>query len=957
MIRKTNTPLYWLAGALCLGSATLAQALPVAPRSGDIQIDGRLDEPAWAAVSSSEPFRWIKEWAPQDGRAPAPTTFKMLHDSEAVYLGITCHEPNMATLKDTPEARDGSIFARDCIEIFLNPEGKGVTYYQFALSAGNDQWDNYFIEGGQTTIGEYSSVWESAVYKGTDFWSVEVRIPLAAFFHTEPEAFGTEWQVNVGRERQLEAGGRELTTWSPLSFAFNEIKQWRKIGGLPSKRPEQDIAILGTDIHVLNESEKGLDAVCTLRIRTGPAAVGAYKLSITDADDTLVSEHRINLLKGERPVQIDGIRFRKTGRALLKIELETPQGQWINGAYASTRIDYEKLTTMLDEPFYRNSFYPGQDSSRIAGTVTINLAPSRLERATLDIELRQGDQMIAKTRNDAQQRTNAFSLSTPELAVGQYELVTRLHADQKLLAENKIEIAKLASPTGSCVYIDQDLNTVFNGETLFVRGFMGGPGWIFSQALLDTYGEQATSPYVNQLGGSHWLHAERFDATEKASGRIRLDVKPSQKVFDTMRKVIESNKDRTDFWFYYLADEPECRNLSPVYLRHQYEFARRLDPYHPVMIITRDPARYVGCADILNPHPYLGPTVDDQGHRTMRSPKKVREVIRTVIEAGNRRIAPWCTPQAFSYKMVDSRADFPNFTEFNCMVFTAIANGAKGITPWTYRSIVNSLDLRLGYNVIYETLAALDAFLIAPGSGAPVQVTAPDDGVDVLIKPSGDAWLVLTVNLLDKPVAAHIESPVLKSLEQLHGFRDAGNPKVTDGTIDLKFEPYQVRLFTYPAPTNQLTTFAEEKAVIERAKDALRKPGNILYGKGSEIEWDASDTYIKTRTLGSLTDGLCDTLGWMDVQARVSPAWLEMLFPTFVPKFRTAKIYSSTISDLDFLIWKGGEWKKVGEVRGNEAPVITLDFTETLSTVKIRLVMHKTRPGTKAELYEIELYP
>ncbi|MFA7173561.1 MAG: carbohydrate-binding family 9-like protein [Kiritimatiellia bacterium] len=957
MIHKTNAPIHLLAGAICLASATLAQALPVAPRTGEIHLDGRLDEPAWEAVSSSEPFRWIKEWAPQDGRAPAPTTFKMLHDSEAVYLGITCHEPSMATLQDTPEARDGSIFARDCIEIFLNPEGSGVTYYQFALSAGNDQWDNYFIEGGQTTIGEYSSVWDSAVYKGADFWSVEVRIPLATFFHTEPDAFGAEWQVNVGRERQLETGGRELTTWSPLSFAFNEIQQWRKIGGLPSKQPERDIAFLGTDIQVVNQSEEELDAVCTLRMRTGRAAAGAYNLTITDAGDKLISKRHIKLLEGERTVHVDGIRFRQTGRTLLKLELETPQGQWVNGAYVSTRIDYENLTVILDEPFYRNNFYPGQDSSRITGTVMINLATSHLAQATLAVELHQGDRIVAKSRNDARQRTNTFLLSTPELAIGQYELVTQLHTGQKLLAEGKTEVAKLASPTGSCVYIDRDLNTVFNGEPLFVRSFMGGPGWIFSQALLDAYGEEATSPFVNQLGGSHWLHAERFDTTEKASGRIRLDVKPSQKVFDTMREVIEANKDRPDFWFYYLADEPECRNLSPVYLRHQYEFARRLDPFHPVMIITRDPARYVGCADILNPHPYLGPTVDDQGHRTMRSPKKVREVIRTVIEAGNRRIAPWCTPQAFSYKMVDSRADFPNFTEFNCMIFTAIANGAKGITPWTYRSIVNSLDLRLGYDVIYETLAALESFLIHPGSGAPVQVTAPDDGVDVLIKPSGDAWLVLAVNLLDSPTTAHIESSVLKSLEQLHGFRDSENPKVLGGMIDLKFEPYQVRLFTHPVQTNAFSTFAEEKAVIERAKDALRKPGNILFGKGSEIEWDASDTYMKTRTLGSLTDGLCDTLGWMDVRRRVSPAWLEMLFPTFVPKFRTAKIYSSTISDLDFLIWKAGEWKKIGEVRDNQESVITLNFPETLSTVKIRLVMHKTRSGTKAELYEIELYP
>ncbi|HOJ40161.1 MAG TPA: hypothetical protein PK644_06830, partial [bacterium] len=76
----------------------------------------------------------------------------------------------------------------------------------------------------------------------------------------------------------------------------------------------------------------------------------------------------------------------------------------------------------------------------------------------------------------------------------------------------------------------------------------------------------------------------------------------------------------------------------------------------------------------------------------------------------------------------------------------------------------------------------------------------------------------------------------------------------------------------------------------------------------------------------------------------------------FVPEFRRLKVYSATLEDMDVFIWRKGDWEKVGEVRGNKSEVIELDFAERLKTVKMKLLVTRVKPSTKAEIYEVELY-
>jgi hypothetical protein len=145
---------------------------------------------------------------------------------------------------------------------------------------------------------------------------------------------------------------------------------------------------------------------------------------------------------------------------------------------------------------------------------------------------------------------------------------------------------------------------------------------------------------------------------------------------------------------------------------------------------------------------------------------------------------------------------------------------------------------------------------------------------------------------------------------------------------------------------------------LAEAEAGLDRPGNILFGRGREIEFTSSSTYISNMNLQiNLTDGMRDVIGWRHINGP-SPAWVEMAFPTFVPEFHTARIYGNRLADMTFEVWYNGDWKHIGVAPKDAGHEVELRFPDPIRTVKIRLILPNTKPGHTdgGELYEVELY-
>jgi len=943
---------------------SFGQIYKATERKGEIKIDGKLDEVDWKKADVYGGFNYLK--AIGGGKPKVETNFRILKDNEAIYLGIYCQEPYMDKLKDAFLPRDSSFWERDSVEIFFDPEGRGFNYYQFAVTVSNAQWDAYWIEGGHTSGGYYSAIWKSATYKGDNFWSVEVKIPLYCFFYTPKEKFSKVWLINITRNRFPEP---ELSTWAELTRGFHEPKGFRKIENMPVKRYDMKISKVETDVK--DEKLKG-DLI--LKLESGEKIDGEIKVYEKDKE---IANKKVNLKKGENSIKIEDLNF-KSGKGEIGI-IVLKDKDILLGAIEEINVSYEELEVEITKPFYSNCIFPDQKVNNIEGKIKINIPEEKLKDSKVSIELK-GDNFSRKVEEKGKKEIE-FKIKSDDLKVGEYSLIVEVKGKEGIIGSKEIKIRKLEKPEkGSYVYIDENLNLVVNGKPMFVLGWYGNSVYMVSQAIRNKYGNKPNSKFVNtwecwmnveperlhqvsvdelkELGFSNYEEIEKIAKEEYV--RIKQDGEPNPVIYKYLELRIKKAKENPDIWFYYLCDEPECKGVSPLYLRYMYNFIKEKDPYHPVMIITRSPKDYIQCADILNPHPYLDPTVDDRGIRKMRPVREIKRVMREVYESGNNKIAGWCTPQAFTYGFIDRFADYPTFDEFNSMVWTAIVNGAKGFTPFIYYDHLNSVDLRLGVDFIYETITNLEEFLLThPDDKLNFENTNQD--VDVLIKKKGDKLLIVAVNMTDKEQSVEIYSDGLKGIKKLYGFREVSEIDLKDGRIKLSFYPYQVHIFTYPLLGKGLKKVEELRKEINEIKESFKKKGNILYGRGKEIEFNASDTYISISNLFlfTLCDGMTDTYGWVSWTKPTSPAnpsFVEMKFLNFVPEFKRIKIYTATIEDLNVLIWKKGDWNKIAEIRGNKEDVIEIKFDEKISAVKMKLMITKVKENTKAEIYEVEMY-
>ena len=205
-----------LAGDARLYVAPRAQAAPV--------IDGDLDEEVWGAAPWTESFVDIRG---EDWPRPQWTTrARLTWDSCCLYVGAELEEPHLwATLTD----RDAIIYRDNDFEVFLDPDGDGLAYYELEINAFGTEFDLFldkpYRSGGSAHIAWDMEGLRTAVrLDGTindpsdedRGWTVEIAIPWAALrppdgLATSPEAVPDDSRRGGGRESP-DTGNREPGT-------------------------------------------------------------------------------------------------------------------------------------------------------------------------------------------------------------------------------------------------------------------------------------------------------------------------------------------------------------------------------------------------------------------------------------------------------------------------------------------------------------------------------------------------------------------------------------------------------------------------------------------------------------------------------------------------------------------------------------------------------------------------
>ncbi len=173
-------------------------------------IDGNLDEPCWQDAPPAVDFVTFGT----DGElAQVQTRVRFVFTGEAIYIGVTCDEPAIATLVQHHTKHDAALWNDDSVEVWLDTNYDRNSAYHLIINPRGAVYDAREWHEPDAHQGDES--WDSdcevRIDEGKSQWTIEVRIAVNSF-DRDPIAVG-RWGLNLLRTRR---GGHstEMSSWT-----------------------------------------------------------------------------------------------------------------------------------------------------------------------------------------------------------------------------------------------------------------------------------------------------------------------------------------------------------------------------------------------------------------------------------------------------------------------------------------------------------------------------------------------------------------------------------------------------------------------------------------------------------------------------------------------------------------------------------------------------------------------
>ena len=216
--------------------------------SSTIQVDGIIDEPAWASAEVARDFFMV---LPMDtSRSKVKTEVRMGYDKENLYLLAVCfHAPQQKYMVESLK-RDFSFGKNDNFLLFMDPFDDQTNGFSFGANAAGAQWDGTMFEGGKVDL-SWDNKWTSVVKNYPDRWIFEAAIPFKSIRYKKGI---TNWGINFSR---LDIIAAEKSSWTPVprqfptaSLAYTGTLVWDE----PPPEPGANISVIPYLLTGLNKN-------------------------------------------------------------------------------------------------------------------------------------------------------------------------------------------------------------------------------------------------------------------------------------------------------------------------------------------------------------------------------------------------------------------------------------------------------------------------------------------------------------------------------------------------------------------------------------------------------------------------------------------------------------------------------------------------------------------------------
>lgn len=155
-----------------------ATAYRVTAATSPIEIDARLDEPAWDAAAR---IAIEYEWFPGDNTPPpVDTDCRVTYDAGNLYVGCHAFDPNPSAIRAHLADRDDldRLPSDDHILIIIDPFNDNRRGFQFRVNAVGVQMDALFAPTEGIEDFSWDAIWDSKGRIVEDGYVVEFRIPF-----------------------------------------------------------------------------------------------------------------------------------------------------------------------------------------------------------------------------------------------------------------------------------------------------------------------------------------------------------------------------------------------------------------------------------------------------------------------------------------------------------------------------------------------------------------------------------------------------------------------------------------------------------------------------------------------------------------------------------------------------------------------------------------------------------
>ena len=267
--------------------------VPRVEAGGVIEVDARLDEPAWAsAVRVGD----LTQTVPIEGAPMSRATDVLLtYDADFIYVGIVCaDEPENVRARQMD--RDAFVRFDDVVEVWFDPFASGRFAYWFQVTPGGSLGDALIADNGSSFNKDWDGIWYGASRVTDRGWEAELAIPVKTLSF-DPEA--PYWGFNVRRKRV--ANGERGRWASPrVAYRFFQISDGGRLTGIEGL--DQGVGLdaipyvkgLSSRPSSSNSFGSEFDAGLDLRWRPTPSSTVLVTTN-TDFAETEVDTRQVNV--------------------------------------------------------------------------------------------------------------------------------------------------------------------------------------------------------------------------------------------------------------------------------------------------------------------------------------------------------------------------------------------------------------------------------------------------------------------------------------------------------------------------------------------------------------------------------------------------------------------------------------------------------------------------------------